>query len=101
MVDDDTRTGKENEKFGTLGNEVLIKTQTLFSVNLAEERVENEDFKVIYQGWAVIGSGEAEAVWLISKLIYVGGVFSERRWADGEGTFNKIWNDRDTYSYSY
>ncbi len=100
--DDDTRTGKENEKFGTFGNDVLLKVRSILNVNMAEERVENSSFKVIFQAWAPIGSSDDEAIWLISKLIYdSGGIFSERKWANGEDTFNKIWDDRATYNYSY
>ncbi len=103
MADDDTRTEKENQRLSEFGDKTVVNVQQIFGVALSEERVESDASGfVIYQGWAVIGSSETEAVWLISKLNYDGNnFFSERVWADGENTFDKVWNDRATYNYSY
>lgn len=102
MADDDTRVEKENQRLGEFGNHTVVKVQQILGVALVEERVENNsNGMVIFQGWAVIGSGEADAVWLISKLNYSGFSFTDRVWANGEDTFNKVWNDRVTYNYSY
>ena len=99
----DTRIEKENQKLLNFGNHTVVKTAPILSVCLAEERVENTvGGIVVYQGWAVIGSAEADSVWLISKLTYDGnGFFENRVWADGEDTFDKIWDSRATYNYSY
>lgn len=103
MADDDTRVEKENEKFNDFGTHVMVKVSNLLNVSLTEERVENDaSGRVIYQGFAVVGSAESEAVWLITKLNWDGnGFFTSRVWADGEDTFNKVWDNRATYSYSY
>ena len=99
----DTRVEKENKKFGVFGEHTTVKVRKIFNVSVNEERVENDSSgMVIYQGWAIVGSSESEAVWLISKLNYDGsGFFTERVWANGEDTFDKIWDNRATYNYSY
>ena len=102
MATDDDRVEDENNKFTKIGNNTAVNVNSIMNVGLVEERVENSGFRVIYQAWAAIGSSESEAVWLISKLNYdAGGLFSERVWADGEDTFDKVWDDRATYNYSY
>jgi len=39
-----------------------------------------------------------QAVWRISKLTYIGDSFT-LRFADGDDAFDKIWDDRTTYTY--
>lgn len=99
----DTRVEKENKKLSTFGGHTVVNTVSILSVSLCEERVENTAAGVVvYQGWAPIGSAESEAVWLISKLTYdVNGYFDNRSWADAEDTFDKVWDSRATYNYSY
>jgi len=102
MATEDDRIEDENNKFSKHGEVTNVNVNSNLSINMVEERVEvNGSGFVIYQGWAVIGSAESEAVWLISKLNYSGNFFTGRVWADGEGTYDKVWNDRTGYDYSY
>jgi len=103
MATEDDRIEDENNKFSKHGEITNVNVNSNLSINMVEERVEvNGSGFVIYQGWAVIGSAESEAVWLISKLNYdENGIFTERVWANGEDTFDKVWDSRDTYNYSY
>lgn len=102
MAEEDSRVELENKKLADFGSHVVVKVRNIFSVQVSEERVENDaNGMVIYQGWAVVGSSEGEEVWLISKLNYSGGFFTERVWANGEDTFDKTWDNRATYNYSY
>ncbi len=103
MVEGDSRLEKENQKLSEFGDHTIVNVRTIFNVSVCEERVENDaNMRVIYQGWAVVGSSESESVWLISKLTYDGsGIFIGRAWANGEDKFDKIWDSKDTYSYSY
>ena len=102
MATDDDRLEDENNKFSKNGDVNNVNVNSNLSINMVEERVEVDGSGfVIYQGWAVIGSAESESVWLISKLNYSGNFFTGRVWADGEGTYDKVWNDRDTYDYTY
>jgi|SRR3972149_1735765 len=54
---------------------------------------------IIYVGEASIGGNVASAVWRISKLNTTSTITS-LLWADGNAAYNKIWNDRATYTYS-
>ncbi len=103
MAEDDTRVEKENQRLGEFGGHTLVNVRTIFNVPVCEERVENDaNYRVIYQGWAIVGSSETEEVWLISKLNYdENGIFEGRVWANGEDTFDKEWDKKDTYDYSY
>lgn len=53
-----------------------------------------------YVGKAQIGSAKTEAVWQIQKLTYDGSNLTDVQWADGDDAFDKVWNDRETYTYS-
>ena len=103
MDEEDYRLENENKKFSKFGNHTAINVNSILNISRMEERVENGAMgRVIYQGWAAIGSSETEAVWLISKLNYdEDGFFIGRVWADGEDTFNKVWDSADTYTYDY
>jgi len=103
VATNDTRVEKENNKLSTFGGHQVVNIRSILNVALCEERVENTAAGVVvYQGWAVIGSEEADAVWLISKLTYdANGYFDNRAWAEGEDTFDKVWASRATYNYSY
>lgn len=54
---------------------------------------------VIYKGEAEPGSSESDAVWRIRKITFIAEDIKEE-WADGQGTFNKVWSNRESYSYS-
>jgi len=102
MATEDDRLENENNKFSKHGSTTNINVNSNVSINMVEERVEvNGSGFVIYQGWAVIGSAESEEVWLISKLNCSGNFFTGRVWANGEATYDKVWNDRTSYDYSY
>lgn len=53
---------------------------------------------LLYLGEAEPGSLNANPVWRIMRFDVSSGV--EGEWADGNSLFDKIWNDRATYSYS-
>lgn len=52
-----------------------------------------------YVGEALPGTGESEAKWRIKRIEEIGDDFNIL-WADGEATFDKIWNDRTSFTYS-
>ena len=69
VADNDTRVEKENNKLSTFGDFQVVNVRSILDVSLSEERVENTATgDVLYQAWAVVGSAEGDAVWLISKL---------------------------------
>jgi len=69
----------------------------------------NNEFtvKMQYSGWKLIYKGEAQpgtatsaSHWRISKMFYSGENQTDVKWAEGTNEFNKIWDNRTTYSYS-
>jgi hypothetical protein len=55
----------------------------------------------IYVGLANPGSLTSAPVWRILKIGYDGGGFTASvKWADGNLDFDKIWDNRGTYTYS-
>lgn len=55
---------------------------------------------VSYVGEAVPGALQADPVWRIKKLDESGAPELVITWADGTSDFDKVWDDRATYTYS-
>jgi len=54
----------------------------------------------LYVGYAAPGSDEGDAVWQIRKMEYdAEGRLIAVKFADGELAYNKVWNNRASYSY--
>jgi len=53
-----------------------------------------------YAGEAATGSSQAVAAWRIMKITYDGGNPVSVQWAGGTQKFDKIWDDRTSYTYS-
>jgi|GEM_PF-1449883 len=55
---------------------------------------------IIYAGYAQPGSEETDPVWQIRKMEYDGnGNLTSVKFAGGTAAFDKIWNNRDSYTY--
>ena len=80
----------------------LIITSLQFLANLYSMRTEcDASGNIIYIGFAKPGSSEDKPVWAIKKIEYDdNGNLAAVKWAEGNNNFDKIWNDRTTYSYS-
>ena len=56
---------------------------------------------LIYIGKANMGSAKSDGVWSIRKLVYdASNNLTDMLWANGDGAFNNIWNNRTAISYS-
>lgn len=54
-----------------------------------------------YVGCAASGSPTSDSVWAIMRIIYdANNNFSRTAFAEKNRVFNKIWDDRASYSYS-
>jgi len=57
--------------------------------------------RVVYLGEAPPGSLQSEGKWRIRKFNYnITGDLLEIQWADGDGNFDKVWNNRAGYTYA-
>lgn len=61
-------------------------------------RIDEASATVTYIGDAAIGSATSAAVWRVKKIDTTSG--TSITFADGDGTFTKIWDDRATITYS-
>ncbi|MEB3151421.1 MAG: hypothetical protein VKL60_20680 [Sphaerospermopsis sp.] len=66
-----------------------------FAINV---QVDSGDSAVYYIGKAAIGSLTSEAVWQISRVDESTGTVIE--WADGDGSFNNIFDNREALTYA-
>lgn len=82
-------TNPDGTAIGTFSNE-----ETYTAVRLDDTTTAN----VTYIGKAATGSSAASAVWQIAKLDTSSGLI--KTWADGDASFNNVWNDRASLSYS-
>ena len=56
---------------------------------------------LIYIGKANMNSSKSDGVWSIRKLVYnASNNLTDMSWANGDGAFNNIWNNRTAISYS-
>lgn len=62
-------------------------------------RIDEASESVTYFGWAVPGSLDAAAVWRIMRQTVSGNVTSGE-WADGNESFDNVWSNRASLSYS-
>ena len=73
--------------------------KSVFIDNSNKVLMDEASATVTYVGNAEIGSAESSSVWVIRKLTQTGDVFSVE-FAEGSASFDKIWDDRASYSYS-
>jgi hypothetical protein len=62
-------------------------------------RIDDASSTITYVGEAAFGQSESNAAWRIKKLETVGSVL-KITWADGNDSFDNIWDNRATISYS-
>ena len=58
--------------------------------------------EILYQGEAEPGTANATAKWRIKKFTYDAGTnnIATVRWASGTDFFDKVWDNRATYTYA-
>ncbi len=64
-----------------------------------ETRIDEVSDTVTYIGKAIPGSDNDEAVWQIKKMV-IDGNETSIEWADGEASFDKVWDDRTSLTYT-
>lgn len=65
------------------------------------KRVDFVGTTLIYRGEAAVGSAESSSVWRIRRITFTGAEEDvTEEWASGNATFDKIWDDRLSLSYS-
>lgn len=54
----------------------------------------------IYIGKAPMGTAKSENGWRLQKLTYSGSNLTDVQYADGNDSFDNVWDNRASYSYS-
>jgi hypothetical protein len=54
----------------------------------------------LYVGWALPGAAGSAASWRIAKPVFTGQELTGVVWADGNGNFDNVWDNRVSLSYS-
>jgi len=87
----------------TAGNQ-LISLENPFIVQNSErplsQNIAYSGTNPVYIGEASPGMISSEAKWRIKKLLYSGSQVIGTVWANGNAEFDKVWDDRTSYSYS-
>jgi hypothetical protein len=77
----------------------LWKNKTIESTDVLAKRIDFVGDDVIYKAEAAAGVADSAPLWRIRKIVLsVDGDVTET-WADGNSSYNKIWDDRLTYTY--
>jgi len=64
-----------------------------------QKKFDEASATVTYIGEAEPGASATLAVWRIYKFTTTGSI-KDKQWASGTTDYNKIWNDRVSYTYS-
>lgn len=87
---------------GLLKGEAVVVTQGtspwIVSSGLYNVFLDEASATITYVGEAEPGTSAASALWRIKRLDSTSGLLIT--WADGDSDFDKVWNDRASYSYS-
>lgn len=63
-------------------------------------RIDFVDSTTMYKGEAAVGSADGDASWRISKYVFSADGDTSITWGSGNDTFDKVWSNRASLSYS-
>jgi len=80
---------------------ISVSIGILYSIQLAYGTIGNSNGLVEYVGFAPSGTLTTQPRWFIKKLTYnASGQVLTALCANGESSFDKVWDSREGYSYS-
>jgi hypothetical protein len=77
----------------------MIRTRADNYTNQTSIRIDESTTGTTYVGKAPLASSEATAIWQIMKIVESSGI-TTITWADGDSSFNNIWSNRASLTYS-
>jgi hypothetical protein len=96
MTSPNVRDNEANKfRDGKTGTSVAIVNDDIELVIKTDEVSKN----LSYIGYALIGTADSSATWKIKRIQTIGSITSVQ-YANGTANFDKIWNNRSTYTYS-
>ena len=63
-------------------------------------RIDFVDSTTMYKGEAAVGTVDGDSLWRISKYVFGADGDTSITWASGNDTFDKVWSNRASLSYS-
>lgn len=78
---------------------VVKTTEDNYKVRIEYTTISASDYP-LYVGKAAPGSASSAAVWQVKKLAYSGTNVTQVDWADGNDSFDNIWDNRASLAYS-
>ena len=90
----DDLNSREHQKFERHGG--VVTDSPVLTLRMAYDGSN----QMIYVGEALPGSLSSEAFWRIRKLTYDGSNNTVVQWADGDGKFDNIWDNRASLTYT-
>ncbi len=92
--------GSGGQAIGVISGGIIpVDTNLLLTTTFASSANSQPE----YQGWTIPGQGAwtGSPVWRIQKIGYDSSLItSGLAWASGNTQFDKVWDDRGTYTYS-
>ena len=79
--------------------QILPAVLTVDANNVEKLRVDVPVAGTTYEGYALPGTLNGTPAWKIKKIV-VAGALTTTTYASGDSNFDKIWDDRATYTYS-
>lgn len=81
----------------------MVNTNVFFSGNRPLTVLTDFDGgnQPIYIGEAIPGTATSVTKWRIQKRTYTSRKLTAIKWADGDGNFDKEWDERKTGTYTY
>ena len=79
------------------GPQTFIQPEEL---EMYAKRVDFISDTLLYRGEATPGSAESAAVWRIRRIAFAADDDVTEEWATGAATFDQVWDDRASLSYS-
>lgn len=92
-------TRKYNSYAGNSQEGVAVSTSEINMYTRAVSLKSGTDY-IEYLGFAVPGTDKTDPGWLIQKNTWDGMHLTDTQFAGGSTAFDKIWNNRTTFSYS-
>ena len=78
----------------------MIVQDYLDDLSMLVENSGTSPYNPVYIGWAAPGSATSASQWKIQKLTYdANNKLITKKWADKSARFNKVWDDRASYTY--
>lgn len=99
MTNPSDREDNEGKKFDEVNGKIVVKVKVLEDGGYTQRLAYTSQGMVEYVGLASAGTATSAASWKIKKLIYSGTSVTSILWADGDTTFDNIWDNYSSLSY--